>query len=92
MTDERKKELGQRLVELVEEMKKITLETKVGISLMTLYAIDDNGAFANTCGFLHYEDRLVRLMPKELENAFFIDRDDSIKKEEDEHERENTEE
>lgn len=92
MTDERKKELGQRLVELVEEMKKITLEAKVGISLMTTHTIGDNGAFAQTCNFLHYKDRLVHLMPNELENAFFIDRDDSIRMEEDEDERENTEE
>lgn len=92
MTDERKKELGQRLVELVEEMKKITLEAKVGISLMTSYGISDNVAFAYPCSFLHYKDRLVHLMPKELENAFFIDRDDSIRMEEDEDERENTEE
>ena len=92
MTDERKKELGQRLVELVEEMKQITLEAKAGISLMTTYSMGDNGAFAQTCNFLHYKDRLVHLMPKELENAFLIDRDDSIKKEEDEDEGENTEE
>ena len=45
MTDERKKELGQRLVELVEEMKQITLEAKAGISLMTSYSAGDNVAF-----------------------------------------------
>ena len=92
MTDERKKELGQRLVELVEEMKQITLEAKAGISLMTSYSAGDNVAFAYPCSFLHYKDRIVHLMPNELENAFFIDRDDSIKREEDEDEGENTEE
>ena len=83
MTDERKRELGCKLVELIEEMKRITLETKIGISLMTVHSIGDDGPYVHTCNFLHYGDgRLVNLEDDELKDAFFIERDDSIREEE----------
>ena len=74
MTDERKKDLGFKLQNIVNELADIVEETRVGISLMTLYN-DDSGH--TNCNFLHTEDgRLVALDDGEVKSAFFIERND----------------
>lgn len=75
MTDERKKDLGFKLQNIVNELADIVEETHVGISLMTLY--NDVSGHASNCNFLHTEDgRLVALDDGEVKSAFFIERND----------------
>jgi len=90
MTDERKKDLGFKLQNIISELADIVKETHIGISLMTLYNHNDDYTF--NCNYLHYDDgRLVDLQDDEVKDAFFIERDDKIK-EENEDGKENTEE
>ena len=89
MTDERKKDLGFKLQNIINDLADIVEETHVGISLMTLYNADYGHA---NCNFLHTEDgKVVPLNDDGVKDAFFIERDDRVK-EENEDGKENTEE
>lgn len=94
MTNEEKKDYGFRLAKIVDELEQLVTDSHVGVSLMTLYS--DGHVFSSNN--LHYifdgGRRFVALNADDnLKDAFFIERDDTVRKEKEEDEtEENTEE
>lgn len=93
MTDERKKELGYKLLRLADELEEIVRETKIDISLMSIYMEHfDKSWIGNSYSLHYYDNRMVSIDDKdELKKAFFIERDDTVRKEKSDEEN-NTEE
>lgn len=94
MTNEEKKNYGFRLAKIVDELEQLVADSHVGVSLMTLYS--DGHVFGSNN--LHYifdsGRRFVALTEKDnIKDAFFIERDDTVREENKEDEtEENTEE
>ena len=91
MTDERKKDLCFKIKALAEELQMIAKETGLGMTIdaMPLEAIDF------PIMYVFYDEgqntvdgkRMVMANRNELENILFIERDDTVRKEEEEDER-----
>lgn len=85
MTDERKKDLGYKLKKIVEELSDIATEANVTIDLYVAHY--DTGNY--NCANIFYGDiknggRMVAIKcsdteKSELANAFFIERDDTVR-------------
>ena len=88
MTNEEKKDYGFRLAKIVDELEQLVADSHVGISLMTLYSDEIGHVYSNNN--LHYDDggRFVSLKADDnLKDAFFIERDDTVREEDKEDER-----
>ena len=92
MTNEEKKNYGYMLSKIVDELNELVEQCHVGISLMVLY--DANGNYTHGAHHLHYndDDRMVSLRDDDsLTEAFFIERDDTVRKEKEKDGENNTE-
>lgn len=93
MTNERKKDLGFKLYRIVEELKSIAKETDSCIDVYTQGYSHYDGISVS----VHYGDgdssRMVAIHTMhEVKEAFFIERDDTVRKENDEYGKDNAEE
>ncbi len=83
MTNEQKKEYGLRLKRLVEEMIELTRETEVDLDIQSSYVFSAHVWLHHRDPETHQLSTMVSInRDDEIEEAFFIDRDDTVREEE----------
>ena len=83
MTNEQKKEYGLRLKRLVEEMTELSRETEVDLDIQSSYRFSAHVWLHHRDPETHQLTTMVSISEaEEIEEAFFIDRDDTVREEE----------